>query len=105
MALLHINIEKVVVETIDNDALKQLLDFAKQNKLTLNKVLMTQEEAIAKLNANAEQLAKVKAEVQKLVDAGQNQPDISPELEAAITAVSNAIQGVDDLNADVETPA
>jgi prefoldin subunit 5 len=64
---------------------------------------MTQEEAIAKLNAQATQLAKVRAEVQKFIDAAQNQGNVSPELEAAINSVQDAIQGVDDLNTDETT--
>jgi hypothetical protein len=66
----------------------------------LNQIIMTNQEAIDKLNAQATQLAKVRAEVQKLVDAAQNQGNVSPELEAAITNVENAIKGVDDLNPD-----
>lgn len=64
---------------------------------------MTQEEAIAKLDAQAVQLEKVRAEVQALKDAGANQPNITPELEAAINRVGEAITGVDDLNADAAT--
>lgn len=61
---------------------------------------MTQQEAIAKINSQTEQLSKVRTEVQKLVDAAQNQGNISPELEEAINNLSTAIQGVDDLNPD-----
>lgn len=65
---------------------------------------MTQEEAIAKLDAQAAQLTKIQTEVQALIDAGANQPNITPELEAAINRVGAAIQTVDDQNADATTP-
>lgn len=61
---------------------------------------MTNQEAIDKLNGIATQVAKVKEEVQKLVDAAANAGDVSPELQAAIDSVSAAVQGVDDLNPD-----
>lgn len=65
---------------------------------------MTQAEAAQKLTQVATQLGKVRAEVQKLVDAANNEEDISSELQSAIDSVSNAVQGVDDLNADETEP-
>lgn len=61
---------------------------------------MTEQEAIAKLDAQATQLAKIQTEVQALVDAVQNQGNVSPELAAAIDRVQAAIQVVDDQNPD-----
>lgn len=83
-------------------------DGADEIKSQLNKIVMTTEEAVAKLNGIATQLQKVKAEVQILVDAGANAGNITPELQAAIANVAGAVQGVDDLNADAppaEPPA
>jgi uncharacterized protein YoxC len=68
-----------------------------------NKIIMTTQEAVEKLNGVATQLGKVRTEVQKLVDAAANNGNVSPELQAAIDSVAAAVQGVDDLNAD-ETP-
>lgn len=70
----------------------------------LNQLIMTNEEAIAKLDAQATQLEKVRTEVQTLIDAATNQGNVSPELEAAINRVQAAIQTVDDQNADAEPP-
>lgn len=62
---------------------------------------MKQSEAAAQLRQHSTQLAKVRAEVQKLLDVANGDADISPELADAIQSVGNAIQGVDDLNPDV----
>lgn len=70
----------------------------------LNKIIMTQAEATQKINELTTQLGKVKAEVQKLIDAAQNQGNVSPELEAAILGAQTALQGVDDLNEDEQPP-
>lgn len=67
----------------------------------LDKMGKTQSEAAAQLNTIATQLGKVRTEVQKLVDAAANEDQISDELQTAIDNVQNAVQGVDDLNADV----
>ncbi len=61
---------------------------------------MTEQEAIQKINALTDQMAKVRTEVQALIDAANNQGNVSPELEAAITNAQNALQGIDDLNPD-----
>ena len=69
----------------------------------LNCIKMTNQEAIDKVNALTTQVNKVRAEVQKLIDAAQNQGNVSPELEAAINSAQTALQGVDDLNEDATT--
>lgn len=61
---------------------------------------LSQEEAIAKLDAQAVKLEKVRTEVQALKDAAANSGNVSPELEAAIARVDAAITGVDDINED-----
>lgn len=66
----------------------------------LNQLIMTQQEAIQKLDTLATQVEKVKTEVQALVDAAGQEDEVSPELQAAIDRVSAAVQGVDDLNPD-----
>lgn len=72
----------------------------------LNFIQMTQAEAAQKLTEVANQLGKVRTEVQALVDAANNEQNISAELQAAIENVSAAVQGVDDINPDEvpETP-
>lgn len=69
----------------------------------INQIVMTNEEAIAKLDAQAVKLEKVRAEVQALKDAAQADGNVSPELAAAIDRVDAAIIGVDDINEDAET--
>lgn len=63
-------------------------------------IIMTNAEAVAKLDAQAAQLAKVSTEVQALIAAVQNAGNVSAEVEAAIGKVGDALQGVDDLNPD-----
>lgn len=63
-------------------------------------IIMTNAEAVAKLEAQAAQLAKVSTEVQALIAAVQNAGNVSAEVEAAIGKVGDALQGVDDLNPD-----
>lgn len=66
---------------------------------------MTQEEAIAKLDAQSAKLTKVYTEVQALKDAAANAGNVSPELSAAIDRVDAALTSVDDINPDaVESP-
>jgi hypothetical protein len=75
---------------------------------------LSNEEAIASLNATNETLGKVSAEtdallkeIQRLNDVINNLPTgtISPELEAAIAAVDTRAKAIDDLVADVPPPA
>lgn len=70
----------------------------------LKQIIMNQQEAAEKLNTVATQVAKVQTEVQKLIDTANGDDTVSPELQAAIDSVAAAVQGVDDLNADEETP-
>lgn len=74
----------------------------------LNKMALSQQEAIAKLDAQAEVLTKVKSEVEALKEIAEGAGNVSPELEAAIGRVDAAIKGVDDINEDApaeEPPA
>lgn len=73
-------------------------------KQQLNRIEMTTQEAIAKLNEQATKLEKVRVEVQALKDAAQNEGNVSPELEAAIARVDAALTQVDDINPDEVTP-
>lgn len=91
---LHIaNLNIYGLDKSDKEILQQIF---KQNQT----IIMTTQEAVDKLNGVATQLAKVRTEVQTLVDAAANSGNVSPELQAAIDSVSAAVQGVDDLNPD-----
>jgi hypothetical protein len=65
---------------------------------------MTQQEAVDKLNQQAQQITKIRGEVQTLIDAVNNAGNVSPEVEAAINNVGTALQGLDDMNADTTLP-
>jgi chromosome segregation ATPase len=76
---------------------------------------MTSDEAVAKLNATNETLVKVSNETdsllreieklkEELANAGGAGGTITPELEAAITAVDTRAQSIDALVADVPQP-
>lgn len=66
----------------------------------LDNIMGTQKDAAAQLNTVADQLAKVRSEVEALKEAAQNATNVDPELQAAIDRVATAVQGVDDLNPD-----
>lgn len=70
-----------------------------------NIIIMEQSEAAVKLTAVANQLVKIKAEVQALKDALETADDVSPELQAAIENVITVTQATDDINPDVVPPA
>jgi len=73
----------------------------------LDQLLMTQDEAVAQLTTNFDQLRKVDTEVQGLKTQIANLEEIirkgpvSPELETALNNVKGAIQSVDDEVPDV----
>lgn len=68
--------------------------------IKINKIIMTQKEAVLKLADILAQVGKVRGEVEKLVAAAANQENISDELANAINDVQTAVGGVDDLNTD-----
>lgn len=98
-----VHIEAVEYHTHNHIDIGALTAELKNINHHLKSIEMTNQEAIDKINAQSTQLGKIKTEVQKLVDAAQNQGNISPELESAINGLQTAIQGVDDLNADEAT--
>lgn len=59
-------------------------------------------DATATLDALVTQVEKIKTEIQALKDAAVNM-DTTPEFDAALTRLSTAVQGADDLNADAPT--
>lgn len=67
----------------------------------LNKIQMNQEELAAELAALKEQTERSTAEIitkiAALEDAITNAGNITPEVEAALTALKAAVQGVDDV--------
>lgn len=69
-------------------------------KLQNQKIIMTTQEAVEKLNQQAAQVSKIRTEVQTLIDAVNNQGNVAPEVETAINNVGAALQGLDDMNAD-----
>lgn len=58
---------------------------------------MTQAELTAKLGDFSTQLAKA---IQEIKDAVANQPNVTPELEAAAANLGALVQEADDLNPD-----
>jgi DNA repair ATPase RecN len=66
----------------------------------LNKLTMTTQEAIQKINDNTAKLEKVRTEVQNLKDAVANAGNVDPEIEAALGRLDAALTAVDDINPD-----
>lgn len=70
-------------------------------ELLIRRIIMTQAEQAARLNAVAEQLVKVSTEVQALKDAVANTENVDPALQEAIDRVVGAVQVLDEMNPDV----
>jgi len=66
--------------------------------------MTTQAEAAAKIDALTTQVEKVQGEIQTLIDAAGNQPNLTPELEASINRLAAAVQVADDKNQDAPAP-
>lgn len=80
---------------------KFLVSIHHQNKI----IIMKQQELADQLTALGTQLAKVKSEilgaVSNLESQIQNAGNVTPDVETAFNALKTAVQGLDDLNADV----
>ena len=76
----------------------------KQINKTLKKIMATQEEVAGQLAALTAQVEKVKTEIQANLDALAEaiaaQGNATPEVEAALAALTASVQGADDLNPD-----
>ena len=64
------------------------------------KIMVTQAEATAQIDALTAQVEKVAAEIQTLIDAAGSQPNLTPELEASINRLAAAVQTADEKNPD-----
>lgn len=85
---------------IHNHNEQDVIDKLNQIVNNTNAIIMTNAEAKAALDAQAEQITKIKTEIQKLIDMVNDQEEVSPEIAAGITNVQSALQGLDDMNAD-----
>ena len=78
----------------------------KQINKKLLKIMASQEEVAAQLTALTAQLEKVKAEIQANLDALAqaiaDQGNATPEVEAALAALTASVQSADDLNPDAQ---
>jgi len=74
----------------------------------LNKIMATQAELAAELNAKTAQVRKAIDEIQlklaELLEAVRNAP-ATPELTAAVSGLSAAVQAADDIVPDAPAPA
>ena len=77
------------------------------NNHLIKKIMSTQAEVAAQLTALSTQLdkalAEIQAEIQKLTDAVAAAGNSTPEVDAALGALSAKVQALDDLNADPST--
>lgn len=72
-----------------------------------NRIMATQQEQTVKLNEATERLKKVQTEtrtlldkIKELTDALANQSNVTPELQAAVDAITTQVQVVDELVPD-----
>lgn len=69
----------------------------------LNTMALTNEQAVAKINAQTEKLVKIQGEIQVLKDAINNSGNVSPEVEAALANLEATVTATDELNEDAPT--
>lgn len=101
-----INIEKVEINNITHNHidLAEILSLLNIIKSQNHKIIMTQAELAQALNDASTQADKAKAEIlQKIADleaAVNNAGNVTPEVEAAFTALKSKVQGIDDIVPD-----
>jgi len=66
--------------------------------IQLNKMALSNKEAVDKINALTTQVGKIGTEVTALKDIILSQGNVTPEVEAALANLENAVKGGDDLN-------
>lgn len=81
----------------------QLLIFYSLNK-NQETIMATQAELTAQITGLTTQVQKVGGEVQKVIDALKNQPDVTPELQAAVDGLAAEIGIVDSKIEDEVVP-
>lgn len=94
----------------DEELLHNVYTLTKLIQSQNQSIMLTQQELANQLTVVAGQVTKIKGEttatLQKVADleaALQNQPNVTPEVEAAFNAVKEQVQLTDDLIADTPT--
>lgn len=100
MALINIAHLTLNVHVQDASMLAKILSELKHNTHQLNKIIMTNEELKAALEAANTKLDKVTIEVQALADAVANNGNVPEDIAALVTSLNEKLQAVDDINAD-----
>jgi conjugal transfer/entry exclusion protein len=72
----------------------QLYKELKKLNKNLKSIIMTQAEATVTLNTVSAQVTQIQADVQTLINSGQN---LTPELETAVNNLVGVVQALDDL--------
>lgn len=87
----------------EGDEHKEIMSFLNILKLQNNKIIMTNAELSAKLDAANTKVDKIIVEVQALKDLVGTTPDVPQNIVDAVTALEAKLQAADDLNADATT--
>jgi hypothetical protein len=69
-----------------------------------NKIIMTNEELVARIDAQATKLTKIQTEIQALKDTINTTPNVPQVVVDAVDRVDAALQATDDMNEDTPTP-
>ena len=100
MALINIAHLTLNVHVQDSPTLAKVLAELKHNSQQLNKIIMTNAELKAALEAANTKLDKVTTEVQTLADAVASNGNVPEDIAALVTSLNEKLQAVDDINAD-----
>lgn len=98
-ALIHIE-NYHVHNHVDTAEILSLLNII---KLQNHKIIMTNEELLAKLEAANTKTDKIITEIQALKDLVGQTPDVPQNIVDAVNALEGKLQAADDLNADATT--
>lgn len=99
-----IHIEKIEVHYhnhIDTAEINSNLNII---KLQVNKIIMKNEELLAKLDAANAKADKIIAEIQALKELVNTTPDVPQNIVDAVNSLESKLQAADDLNEDAPPP-
>lgn len=88
----------------DNDMVAKILSEVKHHTKLLNKIMATEQEVLAQLDAANAKADKVITEVQALRDEVNTTPGVPESIVSRINDLANKLQAIDDINPDAEPP-
>lgn len=97
---IHLHIANVHVHVKDDKHMEMITDILKTHTHQLKKIIMTNEELLAKLTAANTKADKVITEIQALKELVNQTPDVPQNIVDAVNTLEGKLQSADDLNED-----